>query len=369
MILDRQPMREKSQTGRKSQSQASAIDLFAGCGGLSLGLKRAGLDVVAAVEIDALAAETYRANHPEVVLWHADIRKISARALLDQLSLERGELVMLAGCPPCQGFSSVKTLNGARIVRDRDQKDLLFQFLRFVRVLKPKYLMLENVPGLAKDYRFRVFLKKIRALGYRCEHKVLNAADFGVPQRRRRLILLGSRVASVSFAAPLAKQRTVADAIRALPLPRMSTDPLHKSEEHRLERTRKLIKAIPRNGGSRGDLGKRFQLKCHRKCDGFKDIYGRMEWDKISPTITSGCINPSKGRFLHPTQNRAITLREASLLQGFPPKYWFPMKRGRYAVAAMIGNALPPEFVRRHARELVGLSSRRCYQSKLNANI
>jgi DNA (cytosine-5)-methyltransferase 1 len=113
-----------------------------------------------------------------------------------------------------------------------------------------------------------------------------------------------------------------------------------------------MIKEIPKDGGSRSDLGRDRQLTCHRKCDGFKDVYGRMKWDKVSPTITSGCINPSKGRFLHPEQDRAITLREAALLQGFTPNYAFPMGRGRYPVAALIGNAVPAEFVKRQVSVL-----------------
>jgi len=109
---------------------------------------------------------------------------------------------------------------------------------------------------------------------------------------------------------------------------------------------------IPKDGGSRSDLGLERQLACHRRCDGFKDVYGRMKWDDVAPTITSGCINPSKGRFLHPEQDRAITLREAALLQGFDMSYRFPIHRGRYPLAELIGNAIPAEFVRRQAAVL-----------------
>jgi DNA (cytosine-5)-methyltransferase 1 len=114
----------------------------------------------------------------------------------------------------------------------------------------------------------------------------------------------------------------------------------------------KLIRQIPRDGGSRKALGGKQQLKCHKKFDGFADVYGRMAWDKPAPTITTGCINPSKGRFLHPTANRAITLREAALLQTFPRGYSFAWEENRYPLAALIGNALPPEFIKRHARAL-----------------
>lgn len=113
-----------------------------------------------------------------------------------------------------------------------------------------------------------------------------------------------------------------------------------------------LIRRIPKDGGSRTDLPHGDQLACHQKFDGFKDVYGRMAWQKPAPTITSGCINPSKGRFIHPDANRAITLREAAILQGFPASYRFDMTQGRYRVARMIGNAFPPEFAEHHARAL-----------------
>jgi DNA (cytosine-5)-methyltransferase 1 len=122
--------------------------------------------------------------------------------------------------------------------------------------------------------------------------------------------------------------------------------------EKRSDKVKEIIRLIPKNGGSRLDLGAENQLKCHQKCDGFKDIYGRMAWDDVAPTITGGCFNPSKGRFLHPTKNRTVTLREAALLQTFPTTYFFSLRRGKSSAAQMIGNALPPEFIRRHATRI-----------------
>jgi DNA (cytosine-5)-methyltransferase 1 len=225
-------------------------------------------------------------------------------------------------------------------------------FVRFVRALRPKVVMLENVPGLARHRRFKAFCAKLRAIGYELEYRILDAADYGVPQRRRRLILLASRVGRVTFARPGKGSRTVRDAIDSLPPPRRSTDPLHRVTEKRTERVRELIRRIPKDGGSRTDLGKRSQLACHRRCDGFKDIYGRMAWDDVAPTITSGCFNPSKGRFLHPSRDRTITLREAAVLQGLPRSYFISLIRGKAAAAGLIGNALPPKFIERHARSI-----------------
>jgi DNA (cytosine-5)-methyltransferase 1 len=328
-----------------------AIDLFSGCGGLTTGLKQAGFRVVGAVEIDPLAVETYRLNHRIPTVWKKDIRKLSVAEVMETLGLSVGQLDLLAGCPPCQGFSSMRTLNGGKRITDR-RNDLVFEFLRFARVLRPKGVMLENVPGLATNQRLKKLRKELEDLGFQVAVHVLDAADFGVPQRRRRMILLGSRLGSISPATPSATRRTVRDAIADLAPAGTSGDPLHDLPEKRAPRIANLIRGIPADGGSRVDLGEQLQLQCHRDCDGFKDVYGRMAWDKVAPTITSGCVNPSKGRFLHPTEHRTITLREAALLQGFPPKYRFSLRRGKFAVAEMIGNALPPEFIRCHAEQV-----------------
>jgi DNA (cytosine-5)-methyltransferase 1 len=332
-----------------------AFDLFCGAGGLSEGLRLAGFRVAGALDNDVLALSTYRSNHVDVPLWSGDVRKIAAKSVLKALRLKRGGLPLLAGCPPCQAFSSLRTLNGRNRVRNKNDKDLLFEFLRFVRVLLPKAVLLENVPGLAKDSRLGTFKAALRRLGYSVEHRVINAADYGVPQRRRRLILIGRRVGEIKFAPKARRNVTVAHAIRNLRRPGTSRDRLHMNEDgSRSDRIRDLIKLIPKDGGSRADAKDFTTLKCHEKCDGFKDVYGRMAWDSVAPTITSGCINPSKGRFLHPSQNRTITLREAALLQSFRPGYKFSLERGRYQAARMIGNALPPELVKRQALALLG---------------
>ncbi len=337
---------------KKKRRKYSALDLFCGCGGVTQGLKRAGFQVLGAVDSDSLSVETFKANHPEVTVWEADIRKLKVSTIKRALKLKKGELDLLAGCPPCQGFSSMRTLNGALCVRD-PRNDLLLDFLRFVQGLRPKVVMMENVPGLAKDKRFDFFCKQLAELGYKGSHRILNAADYAVPQRRRRLIYLAGSNKPINFADNAPIKLTVRDAIAPLPPPGKSGDGVHDFPENRSEKVRQLIKKIPKNGGSRTDIPKQAQLKCHKKCNGFKDVYGRMSWDDVAPTITGGCFNPSKGRFLHPTQNRAITMREAALLQGFPRKYNFPNLKSKVDIALLIGNALPPEFIRRHAIEIL----------------
>ena len=329
----------------------TAFDLFSGCGGLTVGMKRAGFAVLAAVECWDVAADAYAMNHPGVRLVRTDIRQCDPVELMRSLNLCAGDLDLLAGCPPCQGFSSLRTRNG-HIPTSDGRNELIFDFVRFAIALLPKTILLENVPALETDERLSRVTKILEALGYNCKAKVLNAADFGVPQRRRRLLFLASRVGNVFFPNPAPKRITVGSVIRNLPKPGDSGDPLHDSKSRHTPRIAKLIESIPGNGGSRADLGESEQLPCHQRLNGFHDIYGRMRWDDVSPTITTGCINPSKGRFLHPEQNRAISLREASLLQSFPKRYLLPLDRGRHPVAQLIGNAFPPEFVRRQAVQL-----------------
>lgn len=333
--------------------EPTAVDLFSGCGGLSLGLKDAGFQVACAIEIDPKAQETYRLNHLDVRLIASDIRKIRVRTLMRELGMKRGQLDLLAGCPPCQGFSRIRTRNKSSSDADA-RNELIFEFLRFVRGFRPKAVMLENVPALKDDYRFATFWAEMQRLGYRGQPEIQDAVNFGVPQRRRRLIYLAVRgkypLPELNASSEL---KTVQDAISALGPAGTSGDSIHDIPENRHPKTLALIRAVPHDGGSRMDLPKQFWLACHEATDGFKDVYGRMSWKLPAPTITGGCHNPSKGRFLHPVHNRAITLREAALLQGFPPSYKFNVEHGKEAIALMIGNALPPPFISAHATALI----------------
>lgn len=331
----------------------TAIDLFSGCGGLSLGLKHAGFQVASAIEIDPKAQETYRLNHPEVRLISSNIRKIRVRTLMRELGMKSGQLDLLAGCPPCQGFSRIRTRN--KSISNLDARnELIFEFLRFVRGFRPKAVMLENVPALKDDYRFVIFCAEMQRMGYRGHPEIQDAVKFGVPQRRRRLIYLAVRgkypLPEMNISSEI---KTVQDAIGTLGPAGTSGDPMHDIPEKRDPKTLALIRAVPHDGGSRTDLPEQFWLACHETTDGFRDVYGRMSWRLPAPTITGGCHNPSKGRFLHPVHDRAITLREAALLQGFPPSYRFNAQHGKEAIALMIGNALPPPFISAHATALI----------------
>ncbi len=280
----------------------TAVDLFSGCGGLTTGLKLAGFGVLAAVECEPGALEAYEANHGDVPhVYPQDVRELEGAQVLDDLELERGQLDLLAGCPPCQGFSRMRTLNSGRAAAD-PRNDLVQEYLRLVTEMLPRALMFENVPGLANDSRYHELLEAIRNLGYFTVDEVHDAADFGVPQRRRRLIMMAAREALIEMPKriPRSEFLTVREVIGNLPAPGRSGDAAHDVSEARSTEIAELIRLIPHDGGSRKSLAPEYQLDCHEDFDGFYDVYGRMSWDDVSPTITSGFVNPSKGRFLHP---------------------------------------------------------------------
>jgi len=320
-----------------------AIDLFSGVGGLTSGMHRAGFKTEMAFELDELASKAYNLNHKKTKVITNDIRKVDIEEVKQELNGQR--IHLLAGCPPCQGFSSIRRLNKPKPVED-ERNGLINEYVRFVKELMPYTFMMENVPGLALDDSFhnaRNILEN--ELGYNIDYEIVNVKDYGVPQNRKRLVMVGSLLGKLKVAKPINKKVTVRKAIGNMPLPEETDDPLHKIfPVHTLE-IYQLIEEIPHNGGSRKSLGEDRQLKCHKKKNiGFSDVYGRLRWDDHSTTITGGCLNPSKGRFLHPEQDRCISAREAALLQSFPKNYKFPVGASKASIALMIGNALPPRF-------------------------
>ncbi len=338
----------------------NSIDLFAGCGGLTQGMHDAGFKTKIAVELEEVAAKAYKLNHPDTVVIQKDIRKVTIAELKKILGGER--LHLLAGCPPCQGFSSVRKLNKKSSVRD-DRNSLVTEYLRIVKALKPITIMMENVPGLKDYYLFKKVVKELEKIGYSITVRVLNVKDYEVPQSRRRLVMVGSLLGNIDVAPARKSKKTVRDTIYKLPHPNKSSDLLHKARSSHTPEVMNRIKMTPKNGGSWKDLPRRYALKCHKKKNvGFNDIYGRLRWDDYSTTITGGCLNPSKGRFLHPRQNRVITPREAALLQSFPAEYQFPLDIPKAAIALLIGNALPPKFsyyqsknIAKHLKRYLGI--------------
>jgi len=350
--------KDNEKTQRENKKVAfTAVDVFAGGGGLTVGLKRAGFQVAGAVETEKHAFSTYKVNHPEVQAFKQDIRTIKGECLL-ALS-PTGEIDLLAGCPPCQGFSSLTS----KYKRHDPRNELVTEMRRLVEEIRPRVVMMENVPGLAKKGKplFDDFLGMLSALGYVSDYRVLQVADYGVPQSRRRLVLLAGKGFPVTLPEPtharvasngLEPWRTVRNVIKDMPKPLT----LAKSQEQggpqefnwHIVRTlapqnkRRLVKAKP--GKPWSSIPKRLRPPCHKdRSAGFSNVYGRMSWDEVAPTITAGCTTFSKGRFGHPEKDRTISVREAALLQTFPSDYIFDTPYMDH-VCNIIGNALPCDF-------------------------
>jgi DNA (cytosine-5)-methyltransferase 1 len=336
----------------------NSLDLFSGIGGLSLGLKEAGFDVLASIEIDEYAVKGYKLNHPDTIVYDEDIRYFDTDKIKKLLKDE--PLHLLAGCPPCQGFSSIRRLNKKRSAKD-DRNSLVLEFLRFVEELKPLTVMMENVPGLKDYYLFKKVFRELRKMGYNPKYNIINVRNYGIPQNRKRLVLVGSILGDVNIVEGQDIKVTVKDIIGKLPSPENSNDPAHKIIPKHTIKIQEMIRRIPKNGGGRKDVPE-FTLDCHRKPNiGFNDVYGRLRWDDYSTTITGGCLNPSKGRFLHPEEDRCISAREAALLQSFPIDYKLPVDIPKTKLALLIGNALPPKFsyvqasnIKKHILEKIG---------------
>ena len=327
---------------KNCKTSYTAIDLFSGCGGLTEGLHQAGFHTRVAVEVDEIAVTSFKMNHYHTNVIQKDIRDVKGKDIRDFFGNK--ELHLLAGCPPCQGFSSIRKLNRKRSVKD-PRNSLVIEYFRLVNELRPLTIMMENVPGLKDYYLFKDIVKQLCQIGYQVDIKVVDVKNYGVPQSRKRLVMVGSLIGEIKVAEGTNEKITVRGAIGDLELAEKTKDPLHKIVAQHSARILNQIKATPKNGGSRTDLPKEFELECHKKEGvGFNDVYGRLRWDDYSSTITGGCLNPSKGRFLHPEEDRVITPREAALLQSFPPNYKFAYNIPKGKLALLIGNALPPKF-------------------------
>ena len=250
-------------------SRPTAVDLFSGAGGLSHGLKNAGFLVVGAVEIDPSAARSYALNHPEVPLHARDISKITGPEILDRTSASESKLDLLAACPPCQGFSTIRTRNASRSARD-ERNALIHHVTRLARSLRPRAILLENVPSVQRSLHFKRFVADLVRAGFTCEWSVVDASDYGVPQRRKRLVFIAVRQGTCPEVNRARDALTVRDAIGSLAAPSRSRDKLHAYRVRMSDAVGERIRAIPVNGGSRSELPKRLQLACHQKTTGFR---------------------------------------------------------------------------------------------------
>lgn len=328
----------------QARTMKTAIDLFSGCGGLTQGLKNAGFRVILGCEIRQEARDAYAMNHSDVRIY-PDIRKLYGRTVLKELSILPGELDLLAACPPCQGFSSMRTKN--REIASDPRNELIFEVARLAKELRPKAVLIENVPRLLKDGRLEVF-KATLGEEYVFTEGILDAQDFAVPQRRKRMILVGSRFGKIELPAATKNVLTVNDAIGDLPDP----DSNHKRPLHRIRQkfTDKVLKRIKMVNQDRYELPDNLVLECHKRYpEGFRDVYGRMDGLRVAPTMTRSSYNPSKGRFIHPTQDRGLTIYEIMLLQGFPRSYKLPKSIGIGKLGSLMGEAFPPPMAEAQA--------------------
>ncbi len=336
-----------------ADSPISAVDLFCGAGGLTHGLLQAGIKVEAGIDIDGQAEYAFLRNNPGTKFLTWDVGRKKSSSIEKLFSAHK--LRLLAGCAPCQPFSKL-----TQAIDNHQCWNLLKNFARFIQSIQPELVTMENVPELAERGQdvFNHFVHTLEKLDYYVDWKIVKCEEYGVPQFRRRLVLLASKLGELNVPEGRyqneEKWKTVRSTISDLP-------PLESGEEHpkdRLHVASKLsdlnlqrIKATSADGGNRREWPEELVLECHKRETGdrYHSIYGRMWWDRPSPTMTTLCTGIGNGRFGHPEQHRSITLREAALLQSFPKAYqfWPPgTKLNRSAVSRMIGNAVPPRLAK-----------------------
>lgn len=362
-----------------------AIDLFSGCGGVSCGLVNSGFEVTGAVEIDKNAAKIYKNYHKlkDVNVIVDDIFNVKGFELLKDSKINVNELYLLAGCPPCQNFSSQN--RSGKLKSEEEKEALLMQYLRIIKEIHPPFILLENVAGIKSPCNLHILQKFINELQneqssddkekYHVISDILNAANYGVPQRRRRFVLhavrqdmfelLKSNGIEVSLPKPthnefgkngLKKWVSVWDVISDLP-------PIVAGEHFNSEKIKnhscanlsdiniERMKVIRQNGGNRESLPESLKLKCHKNYSGHKDVYGIINPDLPAPTMTGGCLSYSKGRFGHPYQNRALSIREAARIQTFPDDFEFDDYTTKSAL--QIGNAVPVKLVEVSGKQIL----------------
>lgn len=333
------------------------VDLFCGAGGLAHGLRKAGVSIVAGIDQDPDSEYPFmKNNHARFI--RADVQDLSGRQLAKLYPPHA--IRLLAGCAPCRPFSPFR--RGTDNSADKEW-GLLGEFTRIAAELLPELITMENVPGLASKEIFGKFVARLTLLGYKIDWRSVYCPQFGVPQHRRRLVLLGSLIGEIRVPTGEIMDGnyvTVRDTISRLPPlaagERDPEDPLHWARSVTATNLKRLRASRP--GGTWEDWPDELKAKCHRKKSGrsYRSVYARMSWDTPSPTITTQAFNFGTGRFGHPEQDRSITLREAALLQTFPRNFKFvdPKKElFMNKVGRLIGNAVPPRLALYIGREIM----------------
>lgn len=341
-----------------TENKFKAIDFFSGAGGLTYGLKRAGIDVIAGIDNDVSCKKTFETNNninnKGAKFLEKDLTKYAPADLERDLGIAKeDDFMIFAGCAPCQFWSVIRT----RKEKSKETSELILDFQKFVEYFRPGFVVVENVPGISSKPESPMgrFIADLESFGYRkpaCS--ITDMSLYGVPQKRRRFTLLASRVTDVALPKPTGEKVTVRDVIGPengfpeIPAGTRAESPnLHTSaglSEKNLERLRMTEK----DGGdrSRWQTKKHLELPCYASGEKkFSDTYGRMWWNKPAPTITTRFASISNGRFAHPEEDRGISLREGATLQTFPKDYQF-ISDSKASIAKMIGNAFPPKFAK-----------------------
>lgn len=339
-----------------------AVDLFCGVGGLTCGLERAGIKVIAGYDLDKSCEYTFTYNNKAQFI-NKNIQDVQGKEIRKLL---RGyDVKILAGCAPCQPFSQHQKDKKNR-KKHKDWK-LLYQFGRLVQEVKPHIVSMENVPEIKNEQVFQDFVKLLENLKYKVTYKVINAADYGVPQRRKRLLLLASKRKKIDFIKITHDEPvTVREVIGNLPPTGAGIgndqDNLHVTSALSDVNIQRIQHSV--QGGTWRDWPEELMLECHKKASGqtYSSVYGRMKWDDVAPTITTQFTSYGTGRFGHPEQDRALTLREGAMLQTFPQNYSFVPENEPVVlkqIAKHIGNAVPPRL-----GEIIGLSIKQHCEAK-----
>ncbi len=342
-----------------------AVDFFCSGGGMSYGLTKAGIEIIAGIDIDLNCKETFEANIPSAKFIHADVKKLRTADLLKYVNIKKNDDNMIfIGCNPCQFWTHINTNK----TKSQQTMNLLSDFKRFVHYYNPGYVIVENVPGILKkkeESGLGRFVSGLERKGYKVEYKIVNMNYYGVPQNRKRFSLIATRVNDKPiFPKPIKSRQAVVkyfigvqNGFKRINAGVIDETNFKHTTARLSEKNLMRIKSTPKNGGTRlawADSKLQLDTYKNRNKYSFRDVYGRMSWERPAPTITTRFNSLSNGRFGHPEENRAISLREGATLQTFPKRFVFKTKSVT-ATAIIIGNAVPPEYAKRIGKTIIGV--------------
>jgi len=354
----------------------TALDFFCGAGGITCGFQQAGIKVLAGIDIDKTCKETYEFNNKYEnyedlkdesggpIFINKDINNLNFNELIKLTGIKRNdESLIFIGCSPCQFWTQLHTNKN----KSRNSKNLLNQFKDFVKYFKPGYIIIENVPGLEKrkkESKLDIFFNLLNEIGYNYKDAVLNVSNYGVPQSRKRYILIASRVKEIGLPKADKKLAVVKDFIGIgngfpeLPVGHIDKTELQHTTARLSNKNIRRLKKTPADGGDRLNWAddEDLQIPAYEdKPDNFRNVYGRIFWNKPGPTITTKFLHISNGRFAHPEENRGLSIREGATLQTFPETFHFK-GNSMATISAQIGNAVPPELARRIGLTILGIN-------------